>query len=278
MPKGVPTVVWTAHIGHAFLDAWEALEDRSYLDSARSVCRFIVEDLERREEGLGECISYIPQEYHPIHNANMLAAAVLARTGEHTGEESFQAIATQAVAYTVGAQRHDGSWWYGEQENLHWVDNFHTGYVLDSLFHYIDSTGDNSFTTSFLRGARHSVKHFFSVDGIAKFYPHKIYPVDIQCVAQSLETLSILSRVYDRSCLQIAEKVASWALTHMQDRSGYFYYRRNKSGVNRTPMLHWGQATMVGGLSALLSVQRELETSAEQIPAVGAFRLVRGDG
>ena len=266
LTEGTPSVVWTALIGHAFLDAWEALQDNSYLDSARSVCQFIVEDLERRKEGLGECISYIPQEYHPIHNANMLAAAVLARTGKHTEEESLQAIAAQAVAYTVGAQRPDGSWWYGEQEKLHWVDNFHTGYILDSLFHYIESTGDNAFKENFLRGAHYYVKNFFSGDGIPKFYPHRVYPVDIQCVAQSLESLSILSNTYDRSCLRIAEKVAVWALSHMQDPSGYFYYQRTAWRVNRTPMLHWGQATMLAGLSALLCAETGLDSSSESRP------------
>ena len=38
----------------------------------------------------------------------------------------------------------------------------------------------------------------------------------------------------------------------MQDRSGYFYYRRYARGVvNKTPTLHWGQATMMCALGGL---------------------------
>jgi hypothetical protein len=39
----------------------------------------------------------------------------------------------------------------------------------------------------------------------------------------------------------------------MQDRSGYFYYRRYPAGiVNKVPTLHWGQATMFSALAGLL--------------------------
>jgi hypothetical protein len=38
-----------------------------------------------------------------------------------------------AVRYSTIRQRPDGSWPYGERPNLAWVDNFHTGYVLDAL-------------------------------------------------------------------------------------------------------------------------------------------------
>jgi hypothetical protein len=47
-------------------------------------------------------------------------------------------------------------------------------------------------------------------------------------------------------------KVANWTIKHMQHRSGYFYYRRYPMGiVNKTPTLHWGQATMLAALAAL---------------------------
>jgi hypothetical protein len=48
----------------------------------------------------------------------------------------------------------------------------------------------------------------------------------------------------------LALKVAKWTTEHMQDRTGYFYYRRYSPWlVNRTPTLHWGQATMLYALA-----------------------------
>jgi hypothetical protein len=47
-------------------------------------------------------------------------------------------------------------------------------------------------------------------------------------------------------------KVATWTIQHMQDSSGFFYYRRYSRGlVNKTPTLHWGQATMLCALAGL---------------------------
>jgi hypothetical protein len=42
------------------------------------------------------------------------------------------------------------------------------------------------------------------------------------------------------------------AESNMQDDTGYFYYRRySRWLVNKTPTLHWGQATMLCALAGL---------------------------
>ncbi len=256
LTKGEPTVVWTALIGHAFLDAWEVVGEERDLEAAKSVCRFILNDLERRSEGSGVCISYIPHGYYPVHNSNMLAVVVLARTYSHARDESLRQVASDAVAYTVNAQRADGSWWYGEADNLRWVDNFHTGYVLDSLWWYMAATDDWQYRSAFERGAFFFIKNFFLEDGTPKYYPDRTYPIDIQCAAQAIETLALLAREWDAAYLSLAEKVANWTVANMRDTDGHFYFRRGHRWVNRTPMLHWGQATMLHALACLLKGEK----------------------
>ena len=171
LPAGEPTVVWTALIGHAFLDAWEQLRERRWLEAARSVAAFILNDLERREAGAGICISYIPSAFSAVHNANVLAAGFLARVGFHTADQQALRVAREAVDYTVGCQHPDGSWWYGEADNLHWVDNFHTGYVLDSLWWYMMGSGDKRHAESLVSGADFFVTRFFCADGLPSTIP-----------------------------------------------------------------------------------------------------------
>ncbi|MCL4555103.1 MAG: hypothetical protein M1565_08275 [Actinobacteria bacterium] len=137
LPRGIPTVVGTCHAARAFIDGYETLKTPRYLEIARSSCDFIMRDLPRYEEDGAVCISYVPTGQVNVHNASMLAAAVLALVHRHTGETDLIHLAEQAVRYTVSHQKPDGSWFYGEAGNLHWVDNFHTGYVLDSLLTYI---------------------------------------------------------------------------------------------------------------------------------------------
>jgi rhamnogalacturonyl hydrolase YesR len=160
-------------------------------------------------------------------------------------------LAQKALQYTADRQRADASWYYGEASNLHWVDNFHTGYVLDSFKHYAEATGDDRFEHTLMRGYNHWKNTFFLSDGTPKYYDRKTLPLDIQCCSQAIDTL-VFFQDRDPESLQLALKVAAWTIQHMQDRTGYFYYRRySRWIVNRTPTLHWGQATMLCALAGL---------------------------
>jgi hypothetical protein len=251
LPKGVPTIVWTALIGHAFLDGYDYFQRDRYLQIAVSACEHITLDLSTYPDGEGTCISYIPGQNSQVHNANTLGASLLARTYAHTQNESFQALARRAIQYTAQYQRPDFSWYYGEKENLHWVDNFHTAYVLDCFKHYYQSTGDNDFNQHMMNGYEYWKKTFFLPDGTPRYYDHKTLPIDIQCSSQAIDTL-VFFQDHDADSLSLAVKVAQWTIENMQDHTGYFYYRRYSSRlVNKTPTLHWGQATMMCALAGL---------------------------
>jgi hypothetical protein len=251
LPKGVPTVVWTSLIGHAFLDAFESLRKDSYLQVAVSACEHILCDLATYPDGDGLCISYIPTQNKQVHNANTLGGSLLARTYSFTRNEEYSVLARKAIQYTAQYQRPNASWYYGEKSNLHWVDNFHTAYVLDCFKYYAAGTGDTSFDSQMMAGYEYWKKVFFLPDGTPRYYDHKTLPLDIQCSSQAIDTL-VFFRDRDPESLDLALQVARWTIEHMQDRSGYFYYRRYSSLlVNKTPTLHWGQATMMCALAGL---------------------------
>jgi len=252
LPKGVPTIVWTSLIGHAFLDGYDELHNGEYLGIARSACEHIVRDIERYPYGEGVCISYVPGLDNRVHNANTLGASLLARTYSHTGDPAYLELAQKALRYTAERQRQDGSWYYAEQWG-HWIDNFHSGYVLDCFKHYLKSTGDTQFESIMNFGYDYWKRTFFLADGTPRYYSHKTLPLDIQCCSQAIDTLVFFSD-RDPESLALASKVAEWTIKNMQDPSGYFYYRRYSSWlVNKTPTLHWGQATMLCAIAGLYS-------------------------
>lgn len=257
LPKGVPTVVWTSLIGHAFLDGWEHFREDKYLRIAVSACEHIVHDLAAIPDGDAVCIAYIPGKDTMVHNANTLGASLLARAGATIDNEAYCKLARQALSYTARYQRPDGSWYYGEKDNLHWVDNFHTAYVLDCFKHYARSTGDDRFSTVISRGYEYWKKTFFMADGMPRYYSQKALPTDIQCSSQAIDTLTLFQD-YDPAALSLALKVTKWTIKHMMDHSGYFYYRRySKYIVNKTPTLHWGQATMLCAMAGLYQSLQE---------------------
>ena len=251
LPKGVPTIVWTSLIGHAFLDGYDHFKKEQYLQIAISACEHILKDLETYPDGEGTCISYIPGGKSLVHNANTLGGSLLARTYSYTRSETYRELAQRSLQYTAQYQRSDASWYYGEKENLHWVDNFHTAYVLDCFKFYGESTGDERFDRNMMSGYEYWKKTFFLADGTPRYYSHKTLPLDIQCSSQAIDTL-VFFHDRDPESVPLAVKVAQWTIEHMQDDTGYFYYRRYSPWlVNKTPTLHWGQATMLCALAGL---------------------------
>jgi hypothetical protein len=248
--KDDPIIVWTALIGQAYLEAYELTGEARWLSIADSVCGWFM-DLPREKTDRGDCLSYLAHVQHSIHNANMLGAAMLARTARHTNNSNYRAVAQSAIAYSCTRQHPEGAWWYGEEPRYHWIDNFHTGYNLDSLKCYIENTGDECWRENLQKGLLFFKQHFLENDGRPKYYHNRLYPIDSQCAAQTIETLAGFA-VEDRQCLDLAMKVARWTIDHMQAPHGYFYYRIYPLMKAKTPMLHWAQGTMFKALAFLL--------------------------
>lgn len=253
-------IVWTALIGQTFLDAYEILGDKKYLDVAISICEWIL-DLPREKTKSGTCLSYLAFKKSFIHNSNMLGAAMLARTAFFTGNAEAKKVAREAMIYSCSRQLPSGAWYYGEEEKYHWFDNFHTGYNLDSLKCYIDNTDDKFYESNLRRGFEYYINNFFEASGRPKYYHNRAYPIDSQCASQAIETLANFSE-YDKTSLELALKVARWTIDNMQDKEGYFYYRQYPLIKAKTPMLHWAQATTYKALSLLLL---QLEDRARRV-------------
>jgi glycosyltransferase involved in cell wall biosynthesis len=251
IPRYQPTIVWSSLIGHAFLDAYEALREAKYLEVASSVADWII-NLPRENTDTGHCLSYVAFKQSSIHNSNMLGASLLARVASHTRQSALVEVAKHAMAYSCTRQNADGAWFYGEEPRYHWIDNFHTGYNLDSLKQYTDLSGDRQFEENLHRGLRYFKRTFFETDGRPKYYHDRTYPTDIQCAAQAIETLAMFAD-QDGDELDLAQKVAAWTIDNMQARDGHFYYRDLGWRKSKVPMFHWGQATMFKALAHLLA-------------------------
>jgi len=253
-----PIIVWTSLIGHAYIEAFEATGKKWFLEVATSACDWIM-DLPRERTSRGDCLSYLADRQVSIHNANMLGAGLLARAAKHGGNQDYARVARSAMQFSCVRQQADGSWWYAEDEKFRWIDNFHTGYNLDSLKYYIDATGDDEFRPNLRKGLQFFTRNFFEDDGCPKYYDNRTYPVDIQCAAQAIDTLATFGPETDE-CLALADKVAAWTVDNMRDPGGYFYYRKYPFVTAKTPMLHWGQATMFKALCNLSRARRSRDT------------------
>jgi rhamnogalacturonyl hydrolase YesR len=249
-PKLEPIIVWNGLIGQAFLDAYETFGDQKYLEVAISICRWIL-NIPKEKTDSGTCLSYFAIAESSIHNSNMIGAAMLARTAKLTGDSDALKVAKEAMEYSCTRQLPDGAWYYGEAPNEHWIDNFHTGYNLDSLKCYIDNTKDKTYEENLRRGFEYYKRNFFEESGRPKYYHNRAYPIDSQCAAQAIDTLTYFSD-QDETSLGLALKIAKWTIDNMQDEDGHFYYRQYPFIKAKMSMIHWAQATTYKALVFLL--------------------------
>ena len=249
-PRDAPILIWTALIGHVFLDDYEMLGGEQYRRVVESIGRWMI-GLPIEHTSTGSCLSYNAYRQSSIHNSNATGASFLARLGAMTGNQVAISLARSAMAYTCARQHRDGAWWYGEEPKYHWIDNFHTGYNLSALHTYTLALQDRSFDEQLSRGLSYFKSHFLESDGCPKYLHNQTYPIDIQCAAQAIDTLVTLSDSNPES-LSLALKVAKWTINHLQAPDGHFNYRLLRWRTVTTPMLHWGQGTMVKALAAVL--------------------------
>jgi len=248
-----PILIWTALIGQAFLESYERWNDSRHLEVADSLCRWIL-TLPRTRTKTGFCLGYHRHDDGGmIHNSNMVGAAVLARTAKYTANREYLETAREAMRFSCSRQQPDGSWLYGEEPMHRWIDNFHTGYNLDGLKCYIESSGDKEYESVMKKGIAYYKKTFFEENGRPKYYHSRAYPIDSQCAAQGIDTLANFEDT-DEEALCLAQKVAFWTIQNMQDKKGFFYYRQYPGGIKaKTPMLHWAQAATYKALAVFLS-------------------------
>lgn len=253
-----PNTIATVFCGLALLDAHEAANDRRLLELAVGTGDFFLHHVPQTEEGDGAYFGYLVGDRTPIHNANTLVCALLARLARHTGRKDMRAAAEAGLRWTIGHQRTDGSWPYGEQPHLSWVDNFHTGYVLDSLMYSADAGVEVDGGAALERGLTYYLRALFLADGTPKYMPDSTYPIDAQCVAQAIQTMT-LAGSRDPAYGAFAWTVFDFARRHMQRDDGSYLFQRRRRWVNAAPHIRWMAAPM---LQALTWLQRRAEIEA----------------
>ena len=264
VPVASPNLVCTTFVADALLDAYDQSDhkDERCLKMAVSAAEYI-RDVLYWEDGALSGFSYpLPGIRGTTHNANLMAAALLCRVYRHNGDERFLPPAFRVARYSAAMQRPDGSWWYGEGSTQHWIDNFHTGYNLAALRAMGRYAETSEFDEVVRRGFAFYRANFFRADGAAKYFHNQAYPLDIHCVAQSIITLLDFQDLDPTSVAQ-ARSVYEWAMDHMWDERGFFYYRVLRSCTIRTSYMRWSQAWMVLALATLVADSNRAETNAQ---------------
>jgi hypothetical protein len=281
--RGTPNAVVTSFVAHALLDVAQLQDgDERFAAAARQAVDYACSQLVVQRAG-ETWFAYFAGSQVPIHNANLLVAALIARCADEHGDASEPdadaptqpsgstaralELAAGALAYTLRHQQPDGSWRYGEAPGLEWVDGFHTAYVLhdlqrwlrhtgeaDSLGHSVDNAPGRDVADALCRGLDLYLSRLIDPDGAPRASLAARYPVDIHACATAISALSRLD-AYDPRAAPAALRVLDWTLAHMARSDGQFAFQRHRRHRDSTPYFRWGNAHMLLALADLIAAR-----------------------
>ncbi len=87
----------------------------------------------------------------------------------------------------------DGSWFYARDASGHWIDGFHTGYVIESLLEVV-AGGEAEFEPVLARGVRFYLEEMFTSDFLPRYTPDSLFPIEVQNCAEAVQALAKLAR------------------------------------------------------------------------------------
>jgi len=261
----VPSIVCTATCTLSFLQHYETTGSEESLWIAKSAANFIMKYLYLNDKEKS-IFRYTPT-YNTnisIYNASTFGARILSHIYRYTNNTELLEISHKVMDYIVSKQKTNGAWYFSEMNGVERKQiDFHQGFILDALDDFIINTrpDDGKYLEALLKGVDFYKNEQFLPDGRCKWrYPRR-WPIDIHNQAQGIITFS---RLRDRKpeYLDFARTIADWTITHMQDKSGYFYYQKWPIVTNKISYIRWGQAWMLFALSTLLEgVSPELKKS-----------------
>lgn len=245
--RDTPNVIATSFAVEALLEGAEVLGDARFAEAAERACEFLVDEL-LDETGGRVRFRYLHAEQELVHNANVLACSVLARTARLRDRDDLADIVRRALPATLGAQQLDGSWPYAEGAGHGWVDNFHTAYVLEGLARCEPAMPE--LLPALERGLDYWERELFLADGTPKYYANRVLPIDAHNYAQAIETWLAVAH-WRPQALPSAERCARQLVDRMLTKAGYVAFQTRRLWTSRVPFVRWTTAPAFRALARL---------------------------
>ena len=244
-----PNAVVSSFVCEVFLNAFRVTGKSEYLEIVHDCLQFFTRDLTVLKDTQDQlCFAYMPLPMEMrVLDVSALIAAVMAQYGQLSGDRSYTDTAYRLANYVVQQQTEYAAWFYTDPpgDSLIRHDNYHTGFILDAIWRYMQATGDTQWQSVYDKGLAYYAEHLFNPDGSPRWMNDKDYPHDIHGAAQGIITFSRHPQEYPG----LAEKIARWAITAMYDKEGRFYYQQTPYFIKRFTLLRWCNAWMAYALA-----------------------------
>lgn len=246
--RNTPSVVTTSYVTRAVLELANYVDTDGYALVRDDVPRLLVEDLDYTERDPGASINYRTSGNlsAAVLNANALGARALLDLYAEFGRRKWLDRAEALLDFVASRQTAGGGWTYTDPPGTSHLskDNFHNGFILESLFRHAAVTGSNRYREVLDDGLRFYRQVLHEPDGAPNWDERRSYPRDIHAAAQSIVTFIAAG---DR---RSAARVLEWTLDHLYSGEGRFYYQQRRWYIKRFTLMRWCQAWMAYALGS----------------------------
>jgi hypothetical protein len=255
---GTPLITTVPYVYEAFRDVHQIDGDRRWRQIMRSIAEHGLRDYGdfATSERAASC-SYTPgpQESAGVVNASAYRAFLLTQAAMDFSDDRYRKAADRNLYFVVDSQNPDGSWHYANDGRRHFIDHFHTCFVMKALAKIEALTGDAECTRAIERGINFYVRNLFNEDGVPRPFskPPRIivYRRELYDYAECIN-LGVLLRGRFEKLDRLVDGVVDQVLTVWQRRDGSFRSRQLLLGWDNVPMHRWAQAQLFRSLCLLL--------------------------
>jgi hypothetical protein len=271
--EGTPLITTVPYVYEAFKQAYQIDGGDRWRQIMRSIAEHATKDYQDVETSAhASTCSYTPDPRDSVRviNANAYRAFLLMSAAVDFSEERYKKIAERNLNFVIESQNADGSWYYATDGQRHFVDHFHTCFVLKALAKIEMLTGDPDCAAAIKRGVQYYVTNLFNERGLPKPFSRPprliVYRQELYDYAECIN-LAILLRGRFPKLDSILSIVVDEVLGVWQKPDGSFRSRQLLMGWDSTPMHRWAQSQMFRSLCFLLRESRMNDSQSGRKPA-----------
>ncbi len=273
--QGTPLITTVPYVYEAFREVYRIDNNNRWREIMRSIAEHgfgDYKDFPTSERAASSSYTPKPEQSVGVVNANAYRAFMLTQAAMDFSEDRYQKAADKNLYFVLESQNPDGSWHYANDGTRHFIDHFHTCFVMKALAKVEALTGNKEVTGAIERGVDYYVRNLFDEHGVPKPFSRPprliVYRRELYDYAECIN-LGVLLRGRFEKLDRLVDGVVSQVLNIWQKPDGSFRSRQLLLGWDNVPMHRWAQAQLFRSLCLLLlqSGQKISSTSSPKAEA-----------
>jgi hypothetical protein len=256
--EGTPLITTVPYVYEAFREVYGIDNDARWWEIMRSTAEHGLRDYKDfPTSSRAAACSYTPNPEQSVGviNANAYRAFLLMQAAMDFSEHRYREAADKNLYFVLESQNPDGSWHYANDGKRHFIDHFHTCFVLKALVKIEALTGSIECTRAIERGVDYYVRNLFDKGGIPKPFSRPprliVYRRELYDYAECINLGVLLMGRFEKLD-RLIDGVLNEILTVWQKPDGSFRSRQLLFGWDNVPMHRWAQAQLFRSLCLLL--------------------------